>query len=523
MATTRFWSLKGNIVKALDYVLDLKDRQRKTGGGSYIETNMTAGSPALAGYMMKNGQTSRNNKNVGYHFQISLPVGEGDEQVCMEIAREWMDRISGGQAQYVVAVHNNTNNIHAHIIADAYLKNGKQWEISWIKEKNRFRSAADQVCKEHGLSVLENEYSKGMTYKEWMDRNAPDSKHAMLKKTLDYVIPRVSSMDDLKSYMRAVGFKIYDDVEKQKMNEKFFEFTADIKIIETQSNGVYHIRIPYDPERHKIEVDPTEFEWIKENKTARIRIPTDKLLNYFDQKDSFLDRRSCAEIKGIFEQKRKKGRKDLRFKVPESKKCIRASHISRDEDYSREAIIRAISRNGRTETDPKIAAVIAHQNDWSYAREARRHLFEVTGINAQFQGKEFYKVASKQNYYKWKAAQIEKRLDRMHYRNLLEKDRQNLDKLKARRAELAGELKGCQQDLEQFDRELQQLMLDRVEDVAKVDETVLTKRIEETKGPLLERKDQLRQMINLYDQRISNAEYFQKEEEKKSVERVRTR
>jgi len=93
MATTRFWSLKGNIVKALDYVLDLKDRQRKTGGGSYIETNMTAGSPALAGYMMKNGQTSRNNKNVGYHFQISLPVGEGDEQVCMEIAREWMDRI----------------------------------------------------------------------------------------------------------------------------------------------------------------------------------------------------------------------------------------------------------------------------------------------------------------------------------------------------------------------------------------------------------------------------------------------
>ncbi|WP_435370887.1 hypothetical protein, partial [Faecalibaculum rodentium] len=77
------------------------------------------------------------------------------------------------------------------------------------------------------------------------------------------------------------------------------------------------------------------------------------------------------------------------------------------------------------------------------------------------------------------------------------------------------ELKGCQQDLEQFDRELQQLMLDRVEDVAKVDESLLTKRIEETKGPLLERKDQLRQMINLYDQRISNAEYFQKEEEKK--------
>ena len=29
--------------------------------------------------------------------------------------------------------------------------------------------------------------------------------------------------------------------------------------------------------------------------------------------------------------------------------------------------------------------------------------------------------------------------------------------------------------------------------------------------------------VNLYDQRISNAEYFQKEEEKKSVERVRTR
>lgn len=523
MATTRFWSLKGNIVKALDYVLDLKDRQRKTGGGSYIETNMTTGSPALAGYMMKNGQTSRNNKNVGYHFQISLPVGEGDEQLCMEIAREWMDRISGGQAQYVVAVHNNTKNIHAHIIADAYLKNGKQWKFKWAIENKRFRAVADQVCREHGLSVLENEYSKGMTYKEWMDRNEPDSKHAMLKKTLDYVIPRVSSMEDLKSYMRAVGFKVYDDAEKKKMDENFFEFTADIKIIEPQPNGQYHIRIPYDRECHKIEVDPTEFEWIKENKTARVRIPIDKMLNYYDKKDCFLDRRSCAQIKGVFEDKRKKGRKDLRFKVPESKKCIRASHISKDEDYSRQAIIQAINRNGRTETDPKIAAVIAHQNDWSYAREARRHLFEVTGINAQFQGKEFYKVASKSNYYKWKAAQIEKRLDRMHFRNLVEKDRQNLNGLKARRAELAAELKECQQSLDQFDRELQQLMLDRVEDVTKVDESVLAKRIEDTKGPLLENKDRLREMINLYDQRINNVQYLQKQEEKESVERVRTR
>lgn len=53
MATTRGWALKGNIMDAINYVLDLKHREAKTSGGIYTSCSYEDVSPLLAGYKMK--------------------------------------------------------------------------------------------------------------------------------------------------------------------------------------------------------------------------------------------------------------------------------------------------------------------------------------------------------------------------------------------------------------------------------------------------------------------------------------
>ena len=103
----------------------------------------------------------------------------------MQIGEELCDRFLQGNYQYVLAVHNDKSHLHCHIIFNntnlynglsfTYEHNqGKVKERSWAQ----LRAISDELCKEHGISVIEPK-AKGVSYferdmqlqgKSWKDK-----------------------------------------------------------------------------------------------------------------------------------------------------------------------------------------------------------------------------------------------------------------------------------------------------------------------------------------------------------------
>lgn len=100
----------------------------------------------------------------------------------------------------------NTNNIHAHIAVDKYLKDGKVWDIYWKRDQKRFREISDRICVKHGFSVLEETRNRSQTYFEWLGEHSDNNNRDVIK-IMDTVIPKVASYNDFKNYMECMGLK----------------------------------------------------------------------------------------------------------------------------------------------------------------------------------------------------------------------------------------------------------------------------------------------------------------------------
>lgn len=103
----------------------------------------------------------------------------------MQIGEELCDRYLKGDYQYVLAVHSDRQHIHTHIIFNnTNLYNGlsfttehnqgKKTERAWAE----LRQISDEICKEHGISVIEPK-GKGVSHferdmqiegKSWKDK-----------------------------------------------------------------------------------------------------------------------------------------------------------------------------------------------------------------------------------------------------------------------------------------------------------------------------------------------------------------
>ena len=517
MATTRGWALRGNIMDAINYVLDLKNEEQKTCDGIYVSSSYEDISPMAAGYHMRMKDTMHRKRDVvGYHFQFSLAPGEGTPEDCLKMAKEWIDTISKGQANYVIAVHTDKASIHAHIIADSIKKNDKFWKIYWKRDKRIFRAASDRICRKYHYSVLEETMERGRTYFEWMNDKKSDNNRELLKKVLDAAIKKVGSYEDLKLYMEKLGFQFYDHLNRS--NENIFRFTADIKLVKETIEGDYLIRIPY--QKNLIRVDPDYFKWLKEGKTAEIKLPVDTMVMHYDSDQTYLGEVSVQDLKKSFEDKTRKGRDGLRIRVPGSKKIIRTKFLSEDGSYSLDAILERISNNGRLETDPEIKKFINNETNYEEVKNQRRNLFEQADIHTEFKGSTIYKSIRQENYFKWRSNQMTKIMDQYNYSNLLESDRRNLNKLKQRKEELSKELKGIYEDLHKLDKEINSMMLDQIEGVLQMSEKEIDEYIKENKIPLEKRRNELKEMIRLYNDRIDKVESTKQKEQKYKKERV---
>ncbi len=476
MATTRGWALRGDVKDAIDYILDLKHNQEKTNEGVLVDwSGHNTFSPYSAGYSWKLQKLSAkcHSDIVGYHFQQSFPEGTVSPEEALELSRLWIEEITGGNCEFVLAVHTNTRNIHTHIIVNPVQTDGTIWQVFWKKDKIRFREASDRILKSHGHTILEKTAVGSRSYFEWMaDRTTNETDQ--IRAIIEYLCPKVENYQELKDVLNKMGFKTKDAAfdEEELSNQSLFCFTVNkvlLDQIDSETSDPNRIKIRLPKTKSYLDLPADCFDWIKKDVNARVTIPKGI--------DLFVDGKpaSIEDIRPYFGDRTKRETAGLRIMVPGGKRYVKTKYIdSRDGKLTADHIQNLITGEG---TDPLVRSFLAAKT-YTDINELRREMFSQAGIVMSSKSCTSYLSQRQENYYKQLAEKCEKRRNQLSYHRLMMSDRKNLPVLEYRRTELIAEIDEVTAALKEAESiviEMEKEILEETSDISqeKIEDTEL--------------------------------------------------
>lgn len=106
---------------------------------------------------------------IAYHGYQSFAPGEATPEIAHQIGVELAQRLWGDKYQVVVATHlDKANHLHNHFVLNtvSFIDGIKYHRTA--KDYHDLQAASDELCREYGLSVIENpQPGKGKHYGEW--------------------------------------------------------------------------------------------------------------------------------------------------------------------------------------------------------------------------------------------------------------------------------------------------------------------------------------------------------------------
>ena len=209
MAVIKIKPIRGTVNKALAYILDPK----KTDDELYVSSYGCAASDAAA----KEFEWTRNlavqqgmqmPKVIARHLIQSFDVGEVTPEQAHEIGKQFADEWLKGKYEYVIATHIDKGHCHNHIIFNAVNYVDFHAYRSNKQTYRQMRQLSDEICKEHGLSVIPPSQSKGMSYKEYTEAKRGTSWKQKLKQTIDRCVITAKDYDEFLKMMQDAGYEI---------------------------------------------------------------------------------------------------------------------------------------------------------------------------------------------------------------------------------------------------------------------------------------------------------------------------
>ena len=163
MAVTKIKPIRGTVNKALAYILD----PQKTDDAFYVSSYGCAASDAAA----KEFEWTRNlavqqgmqmPKVLARHLIQSFDIGEVTPEEAHEVGKQLADEWLKGKYEYVIATHIDKGHCHNHIIFNAVNYVDFHAYRSNKRTYRELRQLSDEICKEHGLSVIPPSQNKGI-------------------------------------------------------------------------------------------------------------------------------------------------------------------------------------------------------------------------------------------------------------------------------------------------------------------------------------------------------------------------
>ena len=204
MAYTRIHAIKATVQKALKYICN----PEKTDGQILIDSFACGIETSHYDFMEALSKSSGVGNKQAFHLIQSFAPGEVDFDTAHQVGIELADKLLENKYSYVIATHIDKEYCHNHIIFCA-VDNVEYKKYNDCKRTYRhIRNLSDELCREHGLSVIIPAGQKGKTHYEWQMAKSGTSWKAQMKSDMDNAIREAHSYEDFISWMQTKGYEI---------------------------------------------------------------------------------------------------------------------------------------------------------------------------------------------------------------------------------------------------------------------------------------------------------------------------
>ena len=146
---------------------------------------------------------------LAYHIIQSFKPGEVTPELALEIAKEFAEKYLSDY-EVVIGTHIDKGHIHNHILYNSVSsRTGRKEHFDRSGYYAQIRARSDELCRKHGLSVIERDSGKASSYVEWLrkSRGQPTFR-SMLEADLRDAIEDAASLGDFFMLMEHKGYEI---------------------------------------------------------------------------------------------------------------------------------------------------------------------------------------------------------------------------------------------------------------------------------------------------------------------------
>ena len=261
---------------------------------------------------------------IAYHGYQSFAPGEADPKTAHEIGIRLAKELWGEKYQVVVATHlDKENHLHNHFVVNTvsfvdgirYHRTGKDYHDMQV--------ASDNLCREYGLSVIENiQYGKSRHYGEWKaEQEQRPTWRGFIKADIDEAIRMSLTEKQFFRHLEEKGYEIKmgkDISVRPQGKERFVRLMRNFGEEYSIENIRRRILSQYIPEKPLAEPERKTRHYRMQGSMKTVRKITGFRALYFHY---------CYKL-GIFPKDRPQNRKRLHFLLRED--LLKLNNISQE-------------------------------------------------------------------------------------------------------------------------------------------------------------------------------------------------
>ena len=261
---------------------------------------------------------------IAYHGYQSFAPGEADPKTAHEIGIRLAKELWGEKYQVVVATHlDKENHLHNHFVVNTvsfvdgirYHRTGKDYHDMQV--------ASDSLCREYGLSVIENiQYGKSKHYGEWKaEQEQRPTWRGFIKADIDEAIRMSLTEKQFFRHLEEKGYEIKmgkDISVRPQGKERFVRLMRNFGEEYSIENIRRRILSQYIPEKPLAEPERKNRHYRMQGSMKTVRKITGFRVLYFHY---------CYKL-GIFPKDRPQNRKRLHFLLRED--LLKLNNISQE-------------------------------------------------------------------------------------------------------------------------------------------------------------------------------------------------
>lgn len=238
MAVTKIWPIKGRVDKVIDYARN-PEKTRESSYGKQEQLHIIDGVVEYAANEMKTetrayvtcincrediasrqfletkdywtrvSGKSKYDGRVCFHGYQSFAAQEVNAETAHEIGVRLAETLWGDQFEIIVATHCNTGHYHNHFVLNSVSwRDGHKFH-NGPDDYEKMKNLSDRLCREYGLSVIEEPAGRGRNYGEYLaEKNGKPTYRGTIRQDIDRAIAASMTEREFFHNLEEMGYEI---------------------------------------------------------------------------------------------------------------------------------------------------------------------------------------------------------------------------------------------------------------------------------------------------------------------------